>query len=199
MNWDFESPAHFCRGTTQGRVAFYESLAKKVLPLLSNHRELQRAQLHFLLEDDACINMTGNDVLNHLARVCYGAPLTMCRYFNPQVKPKHSPPPKYGTQMFSIRGDFCEDLASHMQQSPPCDIDMYFLGIAPCSLGCTSLSVAGQGVHASDCSTKGEYRNAWLVEAVPAQSLSLSIVDQKHRTQEWAKYTAKEPKLFEEK
>ena len=59
LNYDFQNPAHFVGGITEGRIAFYESIAKKVLPLLRHHHVLGRAQLHFLLEDDAAINMTG--------------------------------------------------------------------------------------------------------------------------------------------
>jgi hypothetical protein len=196
LNWDFNHESHFEAGSTLGKIAFYDSLAQRVLPLLSGHHLLKEAVLHILIEDDCVVSLKGENKLDNLVRTCFPAKLSMLGYFNPKTKPKHSSPPMYGTQMFAVRGDFCDELASHMKAFPANDIDMYFLGPAPCRLGSTSISVAGQGAHTSDCCTTGKYKQAWHVEPPAVEQLTLKYVDEHHRLTQWSAYVGRSRDFF---
>ena len=60
-------------------------------------------------------------------------------------------PPQYGTQMWAVRDDFAGALADAMKRSQADDIDLWFIGKAPCDVSFTSHTLAGQGGHVSDC------------------------------------------------
>ena len=128
--------------------------------------------------------------MNKLAEVCFPAQLSMLGYFNPHTKPQNSALPYYGTQMFAVRGDFCDPLAAHMSAFPANDIDMYFIGPAPCQLGCTSRSLAGQKGHASDCDTKRTYKHGWTVMPPQVDKLTLEYLDGGFRKKRWLEYVS---------
>jgi hypothetical protein len=52
LNYDFKNASHYEPGSTKGRIALYEGIAMKILPLLKSHFVLKEAVWHIIMEDD---------------------------------------------------------------------------------------------------------------------------------------------------
>ena len=63
-------------------------------------------------------------------------------------------------------------------------------------MACTSVSMAGQRGHKSDCDVNYVTKPNYPIKNVAAQSLSRTLVPIKHRRFEWEAYIRREPSIF---
>ena len=62
LNYDFKNPSHYEPGSTMGRIALYDGMAKKILPLLHSHFGFKEAVWHIILEDACSISLKDSEV-----------------------------------------------------------------------------------------------------------------------------------------
>ena len=81
LNLDCKSPNHFePTDFVKGYQAYYLAVAYRVLPALID-LEGERADIHFLLEDDCVLNVIGAEVLAKLVQKFKDAPLAFLGHF----------------------------------------------------------------------------------------------------------------------
>jgi len=191
LNYDFRNPSHYVPGSIAGRIALYNGIAYKLIPLLRNHHELGKASWHIIMEDDCKLALTGDDLVNQLAKKFSDADLCFLGYFS---KKNNKAPPAYGTQMWAVRAEYCMELVNDMKETKPNDTDMYFMRKAPGSnTAAAPAPIAGQQGHQPDCNTHGKYADERTVRPQAVCDLTKVTPEPTLRETEWTRYVQREP------